>query len=216
MSEGGDGISGAHRWLRAWSYHLGPGLAYQPAYRHIAAAIGLQSGAFLDVGCGPGWLCVHLAAGKAELDAIGIDTSPPMLGIARRNKGQRLNITFREMDAAQIVYPAGTFDAAAAVQSAHHWRDPAAVLAEVARVLKVGGRFYLYEADADATSVPEGWVVRRGGYPPDALLKASWRRYGMGEAAWEALKKVVSQSPFGGGEDGRHGFYRRLVLTRRA
>ena len=56
-------------------YQLGPARYYQPAYAHIAAAIGLETGSFLDVGCGPGWLSLHVAAGKLDIDAIGIDTS---------------------------------------------------------------------------------------------------------------------------------------------
>jgi len=200
--------------LRALAYDNGPGRYYQPAFRNIAADIGPTEGAFLDVGCGPGWLCVYVAAGKPELDAIGIDADPAMIARARGNKGTRLNITYREMDAAGIVYPAGTFDVAAAVQSAHRWADPAAVLCEVHRVLKPGGSFYIYAADADGTDVPDGWVRRRGVWPPDAWLLRGWRKCGMDAAQWDALKAVVQASPFGGGADGRHGFYRRLVLTR--
>ena len=200
--------------LTAWTYQAGPGRYYQPAYRHIAEAIGLERGAFLDVGCGPGWLSIHVAAGKPELDAIGIDLSTTMLDLARKNQGGRLNITFRQMDAARIVYPEGTFQAAAAVQSAHHWTDPAGVLSEVHRVLTPGAPFYIYEADSEATEVPAGWVARRGGWPPNAVVLRGWRHFGMGEAAWTELKAVVKASPFGGGEDGRHGFYRRLVLRK--
>lgn len=202
------------RSLTAHAFNLVPARYYQPTYRNIAEAIPLARGAFLDVGCGPGWLCVHMAAGKPELDAIGIDNSETMIELAERNKGPRLNITYRKMDAARIVYPDQTFDAAVALQSAHHWEDPPAVLAEVHRVLRPGASFYLYEADSDATEVPEGWVQRSGPWPPDAFVLRGWKRYGMGAEAWDRLKQVVVQSPFGGGQDGRHGPFRRLVLTR--
>lgn len=202
------------RSLTAHAYQRGPGRYYQPAYFHIAEAIGLEEGAFLDVGCGPGWLAVRVAAGKPELDAVGIDTSATMLDLARQNRGTRLNVTFRQMDAADIIFPEDTFDAAAAVQSAHHWQDTDAVLAEVFRVLKPGGVFYLYEADSELDEVPEGWIQRRGPWPPDAWVIRAWRRWGMDGPAWEALKEAVRRSPFGGGEDGRHGFYRRLVLRK--
>jgi len=202
------------RTLSHLAYVWGPARYYQPAYGHIANAIGLSEGAFLDLGCGPGWLSIHMAAGKPELDCVGIDRSPFMLRRAEQNKGTRLNVTFREMDATDIIYPQGTFDAAAAVQSAHHWTDTAGVLSEVHRVLVPGGRFYIYEADSEQAEVPEGWIRRWGPFPPDALLRSNWRRFGMDATRWEALKDLVRAGPFGGGEDGRHGFYRRLVLTR--
>ena len=197
-----------------WLYDKGPGRYYQPAYAHIAAAIGIEEGAFLDVGCGPGWLSIRVGEGHPQLDAIGIDLSPRMVAAANRHKRQRLNVTFREMDATNILYPEATFHAAAAVQSAHHWSDSAAVLAEVHRVMCPGAFFFIYEADKDGDAVPDAWIQRAGAWPPDAIVRMGWRRFGMNEEEWTALKALVRTSPFGGGEEGRHGFYRRLVLTR--
>jgi SAM-dependent methyltransferase len=202
------------RSLTAYAYQLGPAFAYQPAHRFIAADIDVSEGVWLDIGCGPGWLAIFAGAGKPELDVIGIDTSKTMIGIAENNKAGRLNITFREMSGADIVYPAHTFDVVTAVQSAHHWKDPAAVFAEAHRVLTLGGRFFVYEADPDAEIAPE-WLNRRLGWPPDAVLRRRWRRWGMDQARWDALRAVATSSPFG--EDvteERHGFYRRLVCTR--
>jgi ubiquinone/menaquinone biosynthesis C-methylase UbiE len=202
--------------LSALAYDSGPGRFYQPAFRNIASAIAIDDGAFLDVGCGPGWLSIYVAAGKPELDAIGIDTNPAMIRLAEGNKGTRLNVTYREMDAVEIIYPEGTFSAAAAIQSAQDWQDPAAVLSEVHRVLRPGGLFYIYTTDATAETIPDGWIRRRGPWPPDAVIRRSWRKHGMDDAAWDTLKQQVRDSPFGGGEAGQHGFYRRLVLTKGA
>lgn len=202
------------RSLTAYAYNMGPAVLYQPAYRFIAADIGLESGAWLDIGCGPGWLCIRAAAGHPELDVIGIDTSETMLGLAEDNKRGRLNVTFRKMDGANIIYPPHTFNVVTAVQSAHHWENPAGVFAEAHRVLVPGGRFYVYEADPEA-EIPADWLHRRAGWPPDAVLRRRWRRYGMDQARWDALRSVATASPFG--EDvaeERHGFYRRLVCTR--
>ena len=44
-------------------------------------------------------------------------------------------------------------------------------------------------------------------------VKRNWQRFGMDEAAWDEPNQRSTQS-VGGGEDGRHGFYRRMVLTR--
>jgi ubiquinone/menaquinone biosynthesis C-methylase UbiE len=200
--------------LTALAYQLGPSRYYQPAYRFIAADVGTERGSFLDVGTGTGWLAIHVASGRREVDAVGIDTSAPMLHYADSNKGDRLNVTFRKMDATNIVYPARTFESAAAVQSAHHWADPAGVFAEVHRVLVDGGRFYVYEADPEA-EVPADWIARKGRLPPDAFLRRQWARFGMDTARWSNLRRFAEASPFGPDiDDERHGFYRRLVCTK--
>lgn len=205
------------RSLTAWAYQIGPGRMYQPAYRFIVADIGLDRGAWLDIGAGPGWLGIHAAAGHPELDVIGIDISETMVSIANANKGPRLNVNFRKMDGAGIVYPAGTFDVVTAVQSAHHWTDPGPILAEAWRVMVPGGRLLIYEADPDG-EIPSQWIQRLGPgglWPPDAVLRRRWRRYGMDADRWGALVAQVRASPFGDDlTDERHGFYRRLVCTR--
>ncbi|MSP55759.1 MAG: class I SAM-dependent methyltransferase [Myxococcales bacterium] len=209
------GLPEGRRSLTAYAYHFGPGVAYQPAHRFIAADIDLQEGVWLDIGCGPGWLAIFAGAGKPELDVVGIDTSKTMISLAEDNKQGRLNVTFREMDAREVVYPQHTFDVVTAVQTAHHWDDPAGILAEAFRVLKPGGRMFIYEADPEAT-IPRDWIRRRGIWPPDSFLKRRWKQYGMDQARWDQLKAVGAASPFGTEcEDDRHGFYRRLVLTRR-
>lgn len=202
------------RTLTAWAYQAGPATWYQPAFRFIAADIGVTKGAWLDIGCGPGWLAIRAAEGNPELDVIAIDTSDTMLELANANKAGRLNVTFRKMDGARVVYPPGTFEVVTAVQTAHHWQDPAAIFAEAWRVLAPGGRMYVYEADPDG-EIPEGWIHRRAGFPPDALLRRQWRKYGMDQARWDQLRSVAMASPFGEDvADERHGFYRRLVCTR--
>jgi ubiquinone/menaquinone biosynthesis C-methylase UbiE len=200
--------------LSGWLYDRGPGRYYQPAYGHIARAIGLESGSFLDVGCGPGWLSIRVAQACPEVEAFGIDLSPQMVARARAHRDSSSHTRFEQMDASQMSYPAGTFSAAAAVQSAHHWRDTPGILAEVHRVLRPGARFYIYEADRNQAEIPDGWVLRRGGWPPDRLVRLGWRRFGMDSEEWTVLCAQAEQSLFATAVDDRHGFYRRLVLTR--
>jgi SAM-dependent methyltransferase len=195
-------------------YQVGPARYYQPAYAQIAQAIGLDDGVFLDVGCGPGWLCVHVGSGKPQVDAIGLDTSEQMVAHARRNKGPRLNVTIRKMDAMDIKFPEATFDVAAAVQSAHHWEDTNRVLSEVHRVLKPGGRFLIYEAERGRTDVPPGWVEKKRGWPPDRVVTTGWKRFGMDDAEWAGLEVAVRAIGFSNVVCDIHGFYRRMTLTK--
>ncbi len=141
--------------LTARIYDALPARYYQPAYRHIAASMDIRQGALLDVGCGPGWVSIHAAAGNPELDCVGIDTSAEMIRIARRNAAGAC--TFKQMDAARIAYPDATFERIVAVQTMHHWKDAAAILGELHRVLKPGGRCDLLDADADSGHI-EGWI----------------------------------------------------------
>lgn len=195
-------------------YRYGPAVYYQPTYARIAADIGLKDGTMLDVGCGPGWLCLHVAAGKPDIDAVGIDNSPRMVQAATKNKGSRLNVTIREMNAHDIKFPEATFDVVTAVQTAHHWADQNAVLGQVFRVLKPGGRFYLYEADRDQDEIPEGWIQRRSGWPPRSVVISGWRRFGMNEEEWADVCTRIRAMDFSNMIVDRHGFYRRMVLTK--
>jgi ubiquinone/menaquinone biosynthesis C-methylase UbiE len=200
-------------FFKTLAYSLGPSRWYQPAYRFIVADIDQRSGAWLDIGCGTGWLCLHAAAGNPLLDVIGIDICEEMLGAANDNKRGRLNFTIRKMNAENIVYPKATFDVITAIQSAHHWQNPAKILEEAKRVLVPGGRFFIYEADAES-EIPEGWIAKKGGWPPEALLRRQWGKYGMDAGAWEKLKaEAIAVFGEDGVIDERHGFYRRLVCS---
>lgn len=202
------------RQLTALAYQMGPARYYQPAYRFIAADIGVERGSVLDVGCGPGWLAIHLGAGRPEVDAIGIDICDHMLTFAEANKRGRLNVTFRNMDAANIVYPKDTFEVAAAVQAAHHWTDAGAIFREVRRVLVEGGKFYVYEADPES-EVPADWIAKKGPWPSNGYVRGQWKKFGMDAGRWGELRAVAEAAGFlGGVTDERHGFYRRLVCTK--
>jgi len=194
----------------------GPSWTLQPAWRRIAEAVGPGAGAFLEVGCGAGWLALYVASGRAELDAVGIDDDPVAISVGERNKGGRLNVTLRVMDPGHIVYPDRTFHAAASVRAAGRWADPGAVFAEVHRVLRPGASYHVYEGDPRLRDWPEGWLRSPGPWLPKAAILAWFRRGTLADEAWEVLKRAARESPFGGGVEGTHGPFRVLTLTRKA
>lgn len=199
--------------LNAWIYALGPGRYYDPAYRRIAGSLDITRGAILDVGCGPGWVCIHAAAGHAELDCVGIDINPAMVALAQRNARGALNCTFKEMDAAAVQYPDATFDRVVVAAGMHHWEAPEAVLAELHRVLRPGGWLVLLDADAQGP-VPADWIARRGPWPPTAWLRRNWSRYSLGEQALGQLRVTLERLPWAEVRQDTLGFYRRLVAVR--
>lgn len=189
-------------------YDALPARYYQPAYRFIAGSLEITSGAVLDVGCGPGWVSIHTSANNAELDCVGIDTNPEMVGFAERNAGGRLNCTFKVMDAAEIVYPDATFDRVVGVQTMHHWTAPDAIVAELRRVLKPGGWCDLLDADADSKGI-DGWIARTGGWPPDFWVRRMWRKYSLGQEGFDAMVARCRALDWDV-EVGSLGFYRRI------
>ena len=127
-----------------------------------------NGGVALDVGAGPGSITTSLAhaAGPDGL-ALGIDISEPMLARAVRAAAGP-QVGFLRADAQKLPFRDETFDAAISVAVLQLVPDPAAALAEIARVLKPGGRL--------AVMVPP--CVRRstcGGHCPPAALTSSAR-----------------------------------------
>lgn len=129
------------RWspFKVWLYSLG---ARTPP-RSLAAVEVLALGPddrFLDLGCGLGAGLEYALATGAEV--AGIDPSPSMV----RKAAERVpNATVREGSAESIPFPDGSFTAAMAVATFHHWADTTAGLAEVTRVIAPGGRLLIME-----------------------------------------------------------------------
>jgi len=110
-------------------------------------------GIALDVGCGPGTVTASLAraAGPGAL-ALGLDISEAMLARAVRAEAGP-QIGFLRADAQQLPLRDGTVDAVVSIAVLQLVPDPAAALAEMARVLRAGGRL--------AAMVPTaGWAAR--------------------------------------------------------
>lgn len=102
----------------------------------------------LDIGNGPGFLTDEIAAAVGPSGRVtGIDRSPNMLALARSRCAPRPQVTFQEADAVEIPFPAGTFDAAIAVQVYEYVPDMAAALRELYRVLRPGGRAVIVDTD---------------------------------------------------------------------
>ena len=91
-----------------------------------------------DLGCGTGQLIAALAPFVGHV--IGVDGSPAMLKAARKRLAERPNVDLRKGDLADVPIDRETCDAAMLILALTYVADPAAVLAEMSRVLKPGGR----------------------------------------------------------------------------
>lgn len=123
----------AGQWdaLRTELFGSRAGLAALPALLDEQWTVG-------DLGCGTGELAASLAPFVARV--IGVDASKPMLAAARRRLEEAANVELRAGDLEALPIADGELDAAVLFLVLHHVVEPARALAEVARVLKPGGR----------------------------------------------------------------------------
>lgn len=147
-------------------------LAELPAEREVMALFAERvrehgGGPVADVGCGPGRITAHLR--NLGVDAFGIDLSPRMIEVARReHPGLRFDVgSMTQLDLAD-----GALAAVIAWYSVIHVPDEAIgeVLAGFRRVLRPGGLLLLGfhvgdasppEPQEDGESWPESYVRRR-------------------------------------------------------
>jgi SAM-dependent methyltransferase len=120
-------------------------------YRAVAsdvAATAPPRAVLLEVGCGPGHLSIDLA--RHGLTVTGLDLDPAMIERARANaEGNAPTLgrgpTFVLGDVAALPFEDASFDLVVSTLSMHHWSEPAAALAEIARVLRPGGHALIWD-----------------------------------------------------------------------
>jgi SAM-dependent methyltransferase len=92
---------------------------------------------WLDVACGPGLVTRALAPRVGQI--VGVDLTPAMVEMARRESAGVENARFELADASRLPFPDGAFDGAVTRFSMHHMPAPGRVVREMARVVRPGG-----------------------------------------------------------------------------
>ncbi len=109
--------------------------------------IGQASGRTLELGAGSGINLPHYTAAVSEL--VVTEPSPHMLAHIHRALGEAslpvAAVEVREASAESLPFPDASFDTVVATFILCTTPDPAKVLAEIARVLRPGGRYVFLE-----------------------------------------------------------------------
>ena len=105
----------------------------------------------LDMGCGTGVAARTLArrAGFAGR-VVGVDRSPFLIAAAdrlAREEGLSARLEFRTGDTHSLAIADASFDAVVAHTLISHVEDPAAVLAEMRRIVRPGGMIGVFDGD---------------------------------------------------------------------
>ena len=151
------------------------------------AALG-AGGRALDVACGTGDLAMELRARVGERgEVVGCDFSDRMLELARRKAP---GIRFERANALDLPYADGEFDAATVGFGARNFSDLERGLAEMARVVRPGGRVVVLELTTPERP-PLSWFFRLWF---DRIVPVLGRLTGQGDA-YSYLPSSVRRFP---------------------
>ena len=149
-------------------------------YRRILGAASITADdRVLDLGCGIGNILIALAE-RTDFThpAAGVDVSPDLIRIGEREifrAGLNDRIGLQVAPATHLPFGDGAFDVVLTSHVLKHLDDEAllASFREVARVLRPGGRFLLWEFERSARSALLFWSARLSGLPPPFQLRTS-------------------------------------------
>lgn len=104
------------------------------------------AGEIVEIGFGNGKLVDELLKLASDLYYVGVDASDAMVAAAHKHNASLVRAgrcDFLQGSVEDMPFPAGSFDRALTVNSIYFWPDQLAGLAEIARVLRPGGRLVL-------------------------------------------------------------------------
>jgi ArsR family transcriptional regulator len=152
----------AAEWDRIRSLHIDD----VEVERVLAARVaGRPIEEYLDIGTGTGRLLELF--GKQAQHAVGIDLSREMLAVARANleRAGLRHCSVRQADLYQLPLAGASFDLVTMHQVLHYLEDPAAAVAEAARVVRPGGMLIVVDfAPHEREELRERHAHRRLGF----------------------------------------------------
>ena len=138
----------------------------------VARALGDRPvGRLVDIGTGTGRMIELFGRGADH--ALGVDRSPEMLRLARVKLAEAgLDAELRQGDMYALPLPGGSADTVILHQVLHYAQQPAAAVAEAARLLAPGGRLLIVDfAPHEREELRVRDAHHRLGFPEDAVLK---------------------------------------------
>jgi ubiquinone/menaquinone biosynthesis C-methylase UbiE len=154
-------------------------------------AKGIEKGRAIDIGTGPGTFPIFLTKAIPEIRFKGIDLSPVMVVLARRNaeeEGLAGKIEFEVGSAYSLPVEDHSLDLVLCITTIHHLERPVDFFNEIARSLKEGGAFVIVDFHRDASFMFIGvfnllWKAFFGKHPKakNGFIESIQSSYTLGE-----------------------------------
>lgn len=198
-------------WAHTYDESLLHRFMFQPSYRMILEELQAWPGRarrtfdLLDIGCGTGTLAAMVAASPLPARVIGLDYSPAMCRVAAGKAAQiHLDdrVTFVAADSEHLPFADASFDVVTCSNSFHHYPHQQAVVRDVRRVLRPGGRFMLIDGFRDNVV---GWVVF------DVVIAAVEKH--VFHAPWSTVHRYFEEAGFRDIRRRKCNFWFPLLLT---
>jgi ubiquinone/menaquinone biosynthesis C-methylase UbiE len=189
-------------------------------YRESAARLTehLPDGAdVLELAPGPGYHAVELAR-SGRCHVTGLDISHTMVDIAEENaRSEGVAVDFRLGDATDMPFDADSFDLIVCQAAFKNFLRPAAAIAEMYRVLRVGGAAVIEDLRQDASVADIDAEVASMGQGPVQAAMTKVALIGLRRRAYSPARfqQLVADSPFRTCEVHRQGVGMSIRMTKR-
>jgi len=152
----------------------------------------------LEVAPGPGFLAIELAK-LGSYRIVGLDISQSFVRIATENAQKaEVEVTFREGNVSSMPFESNSFDFIYCRAAFKNFSDPVQALAEMYRVLKVGGKAVIHDLRRDASSDAIKAAVKEMGQGWLNSLLTRWILRWLRRRAYsqEDFRQMIGQTPF--------------------
>ena len=136
-------------WAETYDKHWLNRFLFEPSHVLLLNELkALPCGRLLDIGCGTGELANRLA--QRGWEVVGLDLCEPMLHRARPKLNHSASVVLLTVaDSDSVPFANNAFSVVTCANSFHHYPHQEAVLREMFRVLRPGGRLLLVDGWPD-------------------------------------------------------------------